>query len=249
LPPSEVLKDVQVLGLPVHVRQNDEGTFLGHVGGVDYSVFRYRYPPVRRPVTVEVCELASLRDIAAIKMTAIVQRATKRDYVDLDALFKSRRVSLGDAISTMNKKFPGVDLSLALRALTYFRDVEQQPMPAMLVNTTWEDVKRGLIGIRDRGLDRDGPSRWGITSPDLAAFQNSERIVMRGYPFCQGERGEMRICRTPRSSTRASNSVPKIASRSRPCPRDGCGGRSSRSAMLTASFLIDRPAAGLPLVR
>ncbi len=159
LPPSEVLKDVQGLGLPVHIRQNDEGTFLGQVGGVDYSVFRYRYPLVARSVTVEGCELASLKDVAAMKMTAIVQRATKRDYVDLDALFRSRRVSLGDAISTMKKKFPGVDPSLALRALNYFRDVEQQPMPAMLVNTSWEDVKRGLARVRDRGLDRGGPSR------------------------------------------------------------------------------------------
>ncbi len=110
-------------------------------------------------MTVEGCELASLKDIAAMKMTAIVQRATKRDYVDLNALFKSRRVSLGDAISTMKKKFPGLDPSLALRALTYFRDVEQQPMPAMLVNTSWEEVKRALVRVRDRGLDRGGPSR------------------------------------------------------------------------------------------
>jgi hypothetical protein len=29
LPPSEVLKDVQTLGLPMQIRQNDEGTFLG----------------------------------------------------------------------------------------------------------------------------------------------------------------------------------------------------------------------------
>jgi hypothetical protein len=159
LPPSEVLKDVQTLGLPVHIRQNDEGTFLGQVGGVDYSVFRYRYPLVERSVTVEGCEVASLKDIAAMKMTAIVQRATKRDYVDLNALFKSRRVGLGDAISTMKKKFPGLDPSLALRALTYFRDVEHQPMPAMLVNTSWEEVKRALTRVRDRGLDRGGRSR------------------------------------------------------------------------------------------
>jgi hypothetical protein len=48
---------------------------------------------------------------------------------------------------------------LALRALTYFPDVEQQPMPAMLVNICWEEVKRGLVRIRGRGLDRGGPSR------------------------------------------------------------------------------------------
>ncbi|MBV9946182.1 MAG: hypothetical protein JOZ69_04980, partial [Myxococcales bacterium] len=46
LEPAELLKGLQSLGLPVQVRQNDEGTFLGQVGGVEYSVFRYRYPLV-----------------------------------------------------------------------------------------------------------------------------------------------------------------------------------------------------------
>jgi hypothetical protein len=40
LPPPEILSDVQSLGLPLHVRQNDEGTFLGQVGGIESSVFR-----------------------------------------------------------------------------------------------------------------------------------------------------------------------------------------------------------------
>jgi nucleotidyltransferase AbiEii toxin of type IV toxin-antitoxin system len=159
LPPSDLLKDVQSLGLPLQIRQNDEGTFLGQVNGVDFSVFRYRYSLVERPVAFEGCGVASLKDIAAMKMTAVVQRATKRDYVDLHALFKSGRVDLADAVSAMKKKFPGVDPSLALRALTYFKDVEQQPMPAMLTKTTWGDVQRDLVLIRDRGPVRGGPSR------------------------------------------------------------------------------------------
>jgi hypothetical protein len=36
---------------------------------------------VDRTVTVDGCELAALKDVAAMKMTAIVQRATKRDSV------------------------------------------------------------------------------------------------------------------------------------------------------------------------
>jgi hypothetical protein len=126
---------------------------------VDFSVFRYRYALVERPVAFEGCGLASVKDIAAMKMTAIVQRATKRDYVDLHALFKSGRVELAEAVSAMKKKFPGVNPSLALRAMTYSKDVEQQPMPAMLTKTSWEDVKRDLVHIRDRGLGRGGPSR------------------------------------------------------------------------------------------
>jgi len=159
LAPADVLRDLQSLGLPVQIRQNDEGTFLGQVGGVDYSVFRYRYELVEPPIVFKGCQLASLRDIAAMKMTAIVQRATKRDYVDLYAIFSTRSIGLGDAVSTMKQKFPGVDPSLALRALTYFKDVDKQPMPEMLAKMSWDDVKAGLVRLRNRALDRGGPSR------------------------------------------------------------------------------------------
>ncbi len=44
VPPAELLKDVRTLGRSIEVDQNNEGTFLGHVDGVKFSVFRYRYP-------------------------------------------------------------------------------------------------------------------------------------------------------------------------------------------------------------
>jgi hypothetical protein len=144
VPPADVLQDVKSLGLPIKVRQNDEGTFLAEVGGLDFSVFRYPYEIVGRPVTFRGCHLASLKDIAAMKMTAIVQRAVKRDYVDLHVLFALGKIALPEVLTTMQKKFPGVDPSLSLHALTYFKDVERQTMPEMLMKISWEDVKRGL---------------------------------------------------------------------------------------------------------
>ena len=47
--PIALLKDITSLGLPVAVTQNTEGTFLGRVGSVQYSVFRYRYKSDRTP--------------------------------------------------------------------------------------------------------------------------------------------------------------------------------------------------------
>jgi len=159
LKPADVLKDVRSLGMPVHVRQNDEGTFLAQVGGIDYSVFRYRYELVGKLLEHEGCQLASVRDIAAMKMTAIVQRATKRDYVDLYALLQNRAVTLGETVSAMQRKYPGVDPRLAIRAMTYFEDVDRQPMPDMIAKISWEEVKHGLTLARDRGLRRGDPSR------------------------------------------------------------------------------------------
>jgi hypothetical protein len=158
LPPSGILEDLRSTKLPVTVRQNDEGTFLGQVGNVDYSVFRYPYALAESPVSIEGCDVASLTDIAAMKMTAIVQRATKRDYVDLHAILTSK-TRLPEVLEAMQRKFPGYDSSLSLRALRYFRDVDSQAMPAMLARTSWETIKRDLSRIVDRDLGRGGPSR------------------------------------------------------------------------------------------
>jgi hypothetical protein len=159
VPPAELLRDVKSLGLPVEVRQNDEGTFLGAVAGLDYSVFRYRYPLVAPVVSFQGCQLASLKDIAAMKMTAIVQRAVKRDYVDLHALFELGKLPLREVVTTMERKYQGVDPSLSLHAMTHFKDVDKQPMPDMLMKISWGDVKRGLTRVRERDVERSGVER------------------------------------------------------------------------------------------
>jgi hypothetical protein len=66
-----------------------------------------------------------------MKMTAIVQRATKRDYVDLHVLLESRTVTLADTVRAMQRKFPGVEPRVAQRPLVYFDDVDKQPMPPL----------------------------------------------------------------------------------------------------------------------
>jgi hypothetical protein len=38
--------------------------------------------------------------------------------------------------------------------MTYFKDVEDQAMPAMLVNIKWDEVKAELVRAKDRGLSR-----------------------------------------------------------------------------------------------
>ena len=66
------------LGFPATVKQNDEGTFLATVGDVKFSVFRYRYPMVDSFVKINSIHLASARDLAAMKLAALMGRATIR---------------------------------------------------------------------------------------------------------------------------------------------------------------------------
>ena len=147
IPPQRLLEDIKATGLTVAVRKNDEGTFLGQIAGLEYSVFRYRYHMVGSPLEIEGCQVASLEDIGAMKLAAICQRSVKRDYVDLHTILTMGGVSMGALVSAWNHKFPGKDVGFALRALAYFADVEKARMPEMLSKTTWERVKADLQNL------------------------------------------------------------------------------------------------------
>jgi predicted nucleotidyltransferase component of viral defense system len=103
--------------------------------------------------------VASLRDIGAMKLVAISQRSTMRDYVDLHAITK--KIPLREITTAWKKKYPLADLGTPLRALTYFQDVdsdEKQKMPAMLNGVTWDQVKQELSIVVERynskGIER-----------------------------------------------------------------------------------------------
>ena len=64
------------------------GTLYGEVGGVQVSFFEYRYPlvgPLNGWLEYEF-SLASLDDLACMKLSAIAQRGARKDFVDLYVL-------------------------------------------------------------------------------------------------------------------------------------------------------------------
>ena len=153
-PPARLLDSLKTIGTSVSVTQNTEGTFNGSIDGVKFSVFRYTYAQLRPTVEHEGCSVASTCDLAAMKLAAVCQRTTKRDYVDVHALMKSG-LSLEAQLSAYHEKFPKADPTIVVRALGYFGDVEKEPMPVMISRVTWEQVKRDLTRALERlNLDR-----------------------------------------------------------------------------------------------
>lgn len=119
-----------------------EWTILGKVGETKFSMFYYNYPLLEESAVFEKINLASLADIAAMKIHAIEQRGTRRDFVDV--YFLSQKYTLGQMLDFYKKKYEAdLDrLYVAIRALDYFEDAEQEDeMPKMLTPVTWEEVK------------------------------------------------------------------------------------------------------------
>lgn len=151
LDPGQLLADTQAMGFPLTVVQNDVGTFLAMVGSVKLSVFRYRYPMLDAFVVSDGAKLAGLRDLAAMKLAAVMARATMRDYVDIHQLLLGKHLTLPAMLEAFQAKYPATDPSGALRALTFFDDVIGE-MPIMLTKTTWKGVTADLARIAQRYL-------------------------------------------------------------------------------------------------
>ena len=104
--------------------------------------FIYQHHPLLAPgVEYERVKLATPHDIGLMKLAAIASRGTRRDFVDIYSLRDI--VSIEDLFVLAPEKYTDRPqfLSVVLRALAYFEDAEQQPMPKMLVPVRWKDVR------------------------------------------------------------------------------------------------------------
>ena len=118
---------------------------------VDCSFFTYPYNLLRKPVLERGIALASLEDIAAMKLLAVNRRPAKRDYVDVYYLLE--KFSLGEMIDFAKEKFPNFNFYCLLRALSYFEDIkddERRHIQMTDKNFSWEGAKDKLSKEADK---------------------------------------------------------------------------------------------------
>ena len=106
---------------------------------VDYTGYQW----IDEPIVASGVTLASDKDIAAMKINAIINRGTKKDFIDLYVLLK--HYSLSQILDFYHKKYPNFSDYRALMSLTYFEDAETQSMPKMFIPNTWEEMKDAII--------------------------------------------------------------------------------------------------------
>lgn len=160
--PLELARDVQGRGVDLRVSSADRRTLHGAVSGVRVSFLESRYPLLRPPVACPEfgCELAALEDLAALKLLAVAQRGTKKDFVDVYAICR-HGLSLGVMLECYRQKYAVDDIARVVFSLCYFDDAEPAPMPKMLVDTTWVEVKQSLQQwVKSLASDSRVASSW-----------------------------------------------------------------------------------------
>jgi len=126
------------------IKVAEEGTVHTEIYSVFISFFYYPYPLIFPVISFQGIPVADFRDIAAMKLIAISQRAEKKDYFDIVLILK--HISTADLKDITEKKFSKERLNWyhITKSLFYFNDVEHSPNPKC-DKMSWKEVKNYLF--------------------------------------------------------------------------------------------------------
>ncbi len=119
---------------------------------VDYSLYKW----IDSPVCENGIKMASVHDMAAMKINAIEGRGSRKDFVDVYMLLK--KFSLGEILGFYKQKYPNYSIFRALLSLTFFEDAERESMPVMFIEDSWEQMKKCILSVVEE-YQKNNPER------------------------------------------------------------------------------------------
>lgn len=120
------------------------GTIDVLIDEVKVSFLEYNYALIEDLKEFEDVKIASVIDIACMKLSATSSRGSKKDFIDLYVILQN--FSLEELFSQFEKKFMGVSYQklILLKSLTYFADAETEPDPDYTESLSWTEIKKTI---------------------------------------------------------------------------------------------------------
>jgi Nucleotidyl transferase AbiEii toxin, Type IV TA system len=117
---------------------------FGYIGDIKIDFVKHHHlKQIDKEVIDDGIRMFGDRDIIAMKIFAILQRAQKKDFWDLAELLQYH--SFNDCIAAYNEKYPSNQMLISIPyAVTYFADAEESENPVSLKGQTWETVKKTI---------------------------------------------------------------------------------------------------------
>ena len=133
----------------VEVIQNQKGTCDVLLNGVQVSFFYYPNKVIKDFVKAEEMpklKIASVLDIAVMKMVAIGGRGAKKDFFDLYNIIERCNISVGELVNGLIQKCgESINYVNIIMGLSYFEDAEDEMLPNTFVDYNWESIKEFFI--------------------------------------------------------------------------------------------------------
>lgn len=136
---------VRELG-PCEALLEESGTLTVLLRGIKISFFQIRDRFLFPSFPYSFFKVADVRDIALMKLVAIANRGSRKDFVDLYALLRQGS-SLQELLALLPRKYGRgrVNEYQILKSLTFFDDAEREPLPRLLGPFDWRECKAFFV--------------------------------------------------------------------------------------------------------
>lgn len=152
-----LLKELKSIG-DVEVIQNQKGTCDVLLNGVQVSFFYYPNKVIKDFVKVKEMsklKLASILDIAVMKLVAIGGRGAKKDFFDLYNIIEKCNINIDELVNGLIQKCGNnVNYVNIIMGLSYFEDAEDEILPNTFVDYNWENIKKFFIKFQEEVQDK-----------------------------------------------------------------------------------------------
>ena len=146
-----LLEELKCLG-QTEVKQNQKGTCDVIINGVQVSFFYYPNKIINNYVTtkeIPKLKIASILDIAIMKIVAIGGRGAKKDFFDLYNIINKCKISIKELADGLIKKCGNeTNYVNIIMGLSYFEDAEHEILPKTYVEYNWEEIKEFFINYQ-----------------------------------------------------------------------------------------------------
>jgi len=148
---SEILSHLEDMSNKPVVIQQFKQTLTVEIEGIKLDFLRFRYPFTHNILNIDGIRLADIRDIACMKVDAIVGRGRKKDFYDLFYLLKF--YSLEEIIYWYQRMYNHSSLFHVYKSLTWFEDADMDAeLNTFDQNYNWEKVKNAILTEVNKSL-------------------------------------------------------------------------------------------------
>lgn len=138
-----IISEIKNKGYTIEIRKQSSSILIAMVEEIKVDIVNYPYPWIDSEIREENIVMATDKDIAAMKLSAITNRGTKKDFIDLYYLLK--HYSLEQMVSFYTTKYGESSVFMVLKSLTYFDDAELDVSPNVLDRTiNWSTIKNTI---------------------------------------------------------------------------------------------------------
>lgn len=129
----------------------EENTLIGFVDGVKIDVIHHPFPWLEESIVGDGSRLASIADIAAMKMHAIINSGKRpKDFVDI--AFLSMHFTYNEMKRLLLRRYPAYDPIMADKVIIYFGDIDTLLVPEIRMSGylfDFELIRKRIVKMTD----------------------------------------------------------------------------------------------------